>query len=361
MSGSFGLRSGCNGGGGARQCPRHIRGDPSRDDAQWTQGDHGRSTSIEELRSTCEEIERHRTDMRNDIVVTTVGQEYGAAYAAHYEERDLHAALALYQSLVAAHPDSPEAGYSRSQIQNIVKAVVTLETLSEAHVDLATAHLVDGDLPDVTPVRVARPAHRGAPEPSKFSSGGHARQHLGLVLLLCLSVMPVVAEAQVDEIPMNAHAKRYGAGWECDWGYRAGARSCEPIRVPAHAHLDGFGARWDCDRGYRDLNDVCVPVEVPPHAFLNASGHGWKCERGYQRDDESCVAVMVPADAYLDSSGDRWKCERGFRRSGASCVALVVPRHAHLGYSGNAWTCNPGYQRRGDMCLPDEQLRRVIR
>ena len=299
--------------------------------------------------------------MRNDIAVTTVGQEYAAAYTAHYEEKNLHSALALYQGLVAAHPDTQEAGYSRSQIQNIVKAVVPRETLSEAHVDLATAHLLDGDLPDVTPVRVATPAQRGAPEPSNALSGRHARRHLGLVLLLCLSVMPVVAEAQGDGVPTNAHAKRYGGGWECDWGYRIAGQSCELISVPAHAHLNAFGGRWDCDRGYRDINDLCVPVEVPPHAFLNTSGHGWTCERGYQRNDESCVAVMVPADAYLDSSGDRWKCERGFRRSGAACVALVVPQHAHIGYSGNTWTCNPGYQQRGEMCLPDEQSRRVIR
>ena len=104
---------------------------------------------------------------------------------------------------------------------------------------------------------------------------------------------------------VNAHTKSYGDGWECDWGYRPAAQSCEPITVPAHAHLDAFGGRWDCDRGYLKVNEACASVQVPLHAFLNSSGHDWRCDRGYQRNVESCVAVMVPADAYLDSSGDR--------------------------------------------------------
>ena len=191
-------------------------------------------------------------------------------------------------------------------------------------------------------------------------SSGSARRdgaHRALVLLLCLSLLPAVATAQsaVAEAPVNSHAKSYGDGWECDWGYRTVAQACEPIIVPAHAYLDAFGGRWDCDRGYRDINEACVPIEVPLHAFLNSSGHSWQCDRGYQRDNGSCIAVVVPADAYLGSAGDRWECERGFRRNGASCVALVVPPNAHIGYSDNAWMCHPGYRQRGDTCIEDER------
>ena len=212
----------------------------------------------------------------------------------------------------------------------VATAVVPHQKLSDAHVDLATAHRNHLDLPDVRRVRVAVPSLHGAPEPARSRWPGRARAHRGLVLLLCLSLMPAVASAQADvaEVPENAHVKRYGVGWECDWGYRTAAQSCEAIAVPAHAHLDAFGGRWECDRGYRVVNKGCVPVEVPPHAFLNSSGHGWQCDRGYQRNRKSCVAVEVPANAYLRSSGDGWDCERGFRRSGTSCVVLVVPANA---------------------------------
>ena len=296
--------------------------------------------------------------MRNDTLVTEeVGQQYVAAHAAHYGSKDLREALTLYKALLAAHPDTREAGYSRSQIQNIVKVVVSDQTLSDAHVDLATAHLEHGDRPDVWPVPVASPAQRRAPAPSSSRSARQAGAHQVLVLLLGLCLFPAVATAQADvaEVPGHAHAQRYGVGWECDWGYRTADQSCEAITVPAHAHLNAFGGRWDCDRGYRDVNEVCVPVNVPLHAFLNSSGHGWQCDRGYQRNDESCVAIVVPADAYLRSTGDRWECERGFRRSATSCVVLVVPLNAHIGYSDNAWTCNPGYRQRGETCVSDEQ------
>ena len=173
---------------------------------------------------------------------------------------------------------------------------------------------------------VESPAQRARPVPSSSRSARQARAHRGLVLLLCLSLMPAVASAQADvaEVPENAHVKRYGVGWECDWGYRTAAQSCEAITVPAHAHLDAFGGRWECDRGYRKVNEACASVEVPPHAFLN-------------------------------SRGDRWECERGFRRNGQSCVEFAVPRNAHIGYSENEWTCNPGYRQRGATCLPDER------
>ena len=78
--------------------------------------------------------------MRNDTGLTEASQQYAAAHAAHYGTKDLREALELYKGIVAAHPDTQEAGYSRSQIQNIVKAVVPSQELFDAQVDLALAH-----------------------------------------------------------------------------------------------------------------------------------------------------------------------------------------------------------------------------
>ena len=54
-----------------------------------------------------------------------------------------------------------------------------------------------------------------------------------LVLLLFLFIAPAAANAQADvaEMSMNAHAKRHGGGWECDWGYRHLDQSCVAVQV----------------------------------------------------------------------------------------------------------------------------------
>ena len=83
--------------------------------------------------------------MRNDTGPTEAGQQYAAAHAAHYTTKNLREALDLYKGIIAAHPDTREAGYSRSQIQNIVNAVVPEQGLFDAQVDLALAHLEHGD------------------------------------------------------------------------------------------------------------------------------------------------------------------------------------------------------------------------
>ena len=77
--------------------------------------------------------------MRNDSDLTQAGEQYAAAYAAHYETKDLRVALELYMEILAAHPDSQEAGYSRSQIQNIIQEVVPGRELFEAQVGIAMA------------------------------------------------------------------------------------------------------------------------------------------------------------------------------------------------------------------------------
>ena len=50
-------------------------------------------------------------------------QLYQRAYSVHYDDRDFEAALSLYREVIATFPDSVEAGYSRSQIENIEKSL----------------------------------------------------------------------------------------------------------------------------------------------------------------------------------------------------------------------------------------------
>jgi hypothetical protein len=80
------------------------------------------------------------TDMRNDTRLTEAGRQYAEAYAAHYTGRDLPVALQLYRKVMASHPDAQEAGYSRTQVQNIVNTVVSKQELLDAQIELAVAH-----------------------------------------------------------------------------------------------------------------------------------------------------------------------------------------------------------------------------
>ena len=78
--------------------------------------------------------------MRNDNGLTEASRQYAVAHAAHYEMKDLREALELYKRILVRHPDSQEAGYSRSQLQNIIKEVVPERELFEAQVGMAVAH-----------------------------------------------------------------------------------------------------------------------------------------------------------------------------------------------------------------------------
>ena len=95
-----------------------------------------------------------------------------------------------------------------------------------------------------------------------------------LVFAVALCLAPVVATAQADsvEAPTNSHAKRYGGGWECDWGYRNVDQSCVAVQVPPNAHLDYSGDGWECSRGFHEVNDACAVVEVPANAYLDSRG-----------------------------------------------------------------------------------------
>jgi hypothetical protein len=79
--------------------------------------------------------------MGTETVITKASKQYAAAHEAHYKTKNLHEALELYKDITAVHPNTPEADYSLSQIQNIVKSVVPKQELLAAHLDLALAHL----------------------------------------------------------------------------------------------------------------------------------------------------------------------------------------------------------------------------
>ena len=79
--------------------------------------------------------------MRNDTELTEAGREYAAAYAPHYTGRDLPLALRLYKRLMASHTSTQEAGYSRTQVQNIVNTVVPEQELLDAQMELALSQL----------------------------------------------------------------------------------------------------------------------------------------------------------------------------------------------------------------------------
>ena len=78
--------------------------------------------------------------MKNETILTGAGRQYAEAYAAHYTAKDLHGAMDLYKGVMTEHPDSDEAGYSRSQIHNIVKSVVPEQELFDSQVNMALAH-----------------------------------------------------------------------------------------------------------------------------------------------------------------------------------------------------------------------------
>ena len=91
--------------------------------------------------------------MSNENELTDAVREYAAAYAAHYTEHDLPLALQLYKKLLAPHPNTQKADYSRMQVQNIVSAVVPKQELLDAQMELVFAHFEhDGPLAERIPV-----------------------------------------------------------------------------------------------------------------------------------------------------------------------------------------------------------------
>ena len=78
--------------------------------------------------------------MGNEIELGDAGREYAAAHAAQYVARDLPRALQLYKTLMASHPNTPEADYAWTQVGNIVNTVIPKHELQHAQMALAFAH-----------------------------------------------------------------------------------------------------------------------------------------------------------------------------------------------------------------------------
>ncbi|MCK9275961.1 MAG: hypothetical protein M0P57_12815 [Syntrophales bacterium] len=89
--------------------------------------------------------------MRETILSAEAGQQYATAYDTHYTTKDIHKAFALYEDIIAAHPDTKEAGYSISQVQTIVNAVVPKKEIMDSLMNLARIHFAQKALLDAEP------------------------------------------------------------------------------------------------------------------------------------------------------------------------------------------------------------------
>ena len=199
-------------------------------------------------------------------------------------------------------------------------------------------------------------------EDPRVNHRGLKRLCAALPLLLFAIPMGCRSEEISKEVPVNAQAKPYGAGWECKRGFRQGGVACVAIKLPENAYLSetSYGSGWECKRGYKGDGSSCPAVTVPPNAHLSGSTRGddWECERGYRKTGAGCNSVIVPKHGYLtDSFQDRgWNCDRGFRALGNECVAVKVPQNAYLSDSSltPGWQCDRGFRQSGDTCLPIE-------
>lgn len=62
----------------------------------------------------------------------TPDELFQAAYKAHHKQRDPSAARAGYERIVAEHPNSPEAGYARTQLDNLDRDEVAWQKKRDA-------------------------------------------------------------------------------------------------------------------------------------------------------------------------------------------------------------------------------------
>jgi hypothetical protein len=100
---------------------------------------------------------RHKTgelDMKESRLSEEAGQQYATAYDTHYKTKDIHKAFTLYEDIIAAHPDTKEAGYSKSQVQNIVNGVVPKKEIMDSLMKLARIHFDQKGALDAEPASV---------------------------------------------------------------------------------------------------------------------------------------------------------------------------------------------------------------
>jgi hypothetical protein len=87
--------------------------------------------------------------MKNRNGVTVADQDYTKAHDMHYKTKDLPKAFKLYRDIIADYPETKEAGYSLSQVQNIVNAVVPKQDVMDAIAALTIAHFEQDMAPDI--------------------------------------------------------------------------------------------------------------------------------------------------------------------------------------------------------------------
>ena len=100
--------------------------------------------------------------MKNVAALPTSSKHYAEAYEKQYVMKELHAALLDYKNIVTEYPDTKEAGYSRSQIQNIMRAVVPEEVLYEVQLKLALDYSGNNEVPDDETVGTTSPVPESA-------------------------------------------------------------------------------------------------------------------------------------------------------------------------------------------------------
>lgn len=83
---------------------------------------------------------------------TASARSYAAAYATHYTQHDLGAALDAYDAVIEQYPTTPEADYSRAQMMNIVRQVVPSRELLASQVALVREYLEYADVASTDPV-----------------------------------------------------------------------------------------------------------------------------------------------------------------------------------------------------------------
>lgn len=90
--------------------------------------------------------------MKMKKAVPEAARHYAEAYEKHYSEENLYTALQSYKGVIVSYPDSEEAEYSRSQIQNILRHAVPGEELFEAHMKMALNYTKGNDVSRTPPV-----------------------------------------------------------------------------------------------------------------------------------------------------------------------------------------------------------------
>jgi hypothetical protein len=87
--------------------------------------------------------------VKNRTKDTAEGKDYTKAHNMHYKNKNLPKAFKLYRDIIADYPRTDEAGYSLSQVKNIVNDVVPKQEVMDALVAMTLAHFEQDVVPEV--------------------------------------------------------------------------------------------------------------------------------------------------------------------------------------------------------------------